>query len=329
MKKLHHDETPPTEESPNGCWRPGLTLAITVAALLLGAVAAFGQEYSMGWKPTPHGMPGAPINTHPAYRIAPLPASATVRKWYYRTNQKDRGACVAFSGAEAYDAVHQKDYRGQHMRISFLDAYQNCLVRDGGFPGDNGTYGSTLLKVLEAGVLTEKVWPYSKPLEQLAPATKKNAEIRAKHVTIKSYAIPTGDAGFATRQSIANLQVGVLMGSWWYRNGFDAKLVTCRTIMDGKSGTVERYVLPYPQGVPQGGHEVVIVGYDDNMVFPDGRIGGVEIHNHWGDWGDDRGCCWIPAAWAFNRRIVDDLHVIELVGPRKPALVPAAAILTP
>lgn len=275
--------------------------------------------HPLGFRSSPHGVPGAPIETHPLFKAAPLPSSASVREYFYRTDQKDRGACVAFSGNEAVDAITQKNNNGQHAFLSFLDTYQRCLVMDGSFPNDNGTYGGTLLKVLQGGVLTEKTWPYAMPLNMLPADNPANRDERAQHITLKSYALSNRDGGYGIKQCIANLRVPALIGSLWYNNGFTAKFATCSTKdLKGNKATVKRYVLPYPKGNPVGGHEVPIVSYDDNMKFPTGEVGGVEIHNHWGAWGDERGCAWIPYKWAFSSRIVEDVVAIELVSKPSP-----------
>lgn len=293
-----------------------LALLLCVSLWPWGAIDA--QERRFGWKPTPHGIKAAAIATHPKFKVAPLPPSASVAKYFRKTSQKNLGACVAFSGVEAYDAVHQKDYRGQHMFLSPLDVYQRCLLHDGNYPNDEGTYGDTVLKVLAAGALSEKAWPYdTRKFRILPPNTKKEQGARKRHTAVKAYALPTRDNGFAVRQCIANLKIPVLVGSLWYGNGFDATRANCYT-KDAKGNrmVVTRYVLPMPRGNPVGGHEVVICAYDDNMTFHDGNVGGVEIHNHWEGFGDDRGSAWLPMAWAFNPRYADDTHAIELVGPK-------------
>lgn len=318
-------------------------LLLFVYASLFGFDDVWGADRpAMGWKPTPHGVKAAPIQTHPAYKVAPLPSSASVAQWYFRTDQRDRGACVAFSTWEAYAATFAKT-QGARLDLSPLDIYQQCLVLDRSFPHDNGTYGSTTLKVmLKSGALTEKSWPYSMPLTMLPPVNDATKQERSRNLALKAYAIPSNDGGYATKFAISKLQIGVMVGSYWYGNGFEAKRVSCKTKdLSGKSATVLRWVLPMPKGNPVGGHEVVITAYDDNMVFPKSglfgkqEVGGVEIHNHWGPgWGDERGACWIPYAWAFSPRYADDKCCIELVSqPAKPApksdFRVSAIVLTP
>lgn len=276
--------------------------------------------YSLGWKSSAHGIHAIPIEAHPLFRAAPLPATASVAQGFFKTNQKDRGACVAFSTWEAASAAHAKQNNGAPLILSPLDIYQQCLVADGSFPNDNGTYGMTAINVmLKSGALLEKTWPYSNLLDKLPVRSKANDSQRAGNMALKAYAVPNDDKGYAVKQCIANLKIAVMVGTLWYQNGFNlalAKVTTKDTA--GKIIVVPRYVLPMPKGKPVGGHEIPIIEYDDNMKFPDGNIGGVRFHNHWQNangspWGDSIGSAWAPYAWFFSTKYVEDKCAIEVV----------------
>ena len=291
---------------------------IHILALSLWFTGALYCQPAFGWKPSPHGIKATAVEKHPAYKAAPLPAAASVAQYFFPTDQGNRGACVAFSTWECSSAVHEKQ-TGKRWLLSPLDIYQQCLVRDGSFPNDNGTYGGTAIAVmLQSGALLESTWPYSRRLDVTPVKTSSVLTERAANRAVKAYAVPNDDNGFAVRQCIANLKVPVMMGSYWYANGFNATKVRVRTKdAFGKDVTVDRYVLPMPKGRPEGGHEIPIIEYDDNATNPDGSKGMVRIHNHWrnGDgsvWGDSIGSAWIPYKWAFNPRICEDKHCIEL-----------------
>lgn len=290
---------------------------LALAIFFTGSAIAADTPHALGWKSSAHGIKGAPIETHPLFKAAPLPAAASVAEWFFPTNQKDRGACVAFTAWECASAVYAKNNSGARLDLSALDIYQQCLVADGSFPEDNGTYGTTAINVLlKKGTLSEATWPYSKPLNRLAPVNSTTRAERLKFRAMKAYRVENDDNGFASKQCIANIRIPVMVGSYWYGNGFDARKVSCRTKdAKGKTVTVTRYVLPMPKGRPVGGHEIAQVSYDDNMVFPDGNKGGVEFHNHWSSptWGDAKGCAWAPYAWFHSPKYAEDKVAIELL----------------
>lgn len=298
--------------------RLGILPCIVLACLAASAFAQTPLPHALGRIPEPHGIKAPPIETHPLYRAAPLPPTASVAQYFFETDQGQRGACVAFSAWEAWAADFIRDHASR-MDLSPLDIYQQCLVHDGNFPQDAGTYGGTAIKILLTnGTMLEKTWPYSNSLEVLPKMTPAMTTERTAHMALKAYAIPNDDHGFASKQCIANLHIAPMIGTMWYKNGFLAKKVTCKTKdANGKTITVQRFVLPMPKGSPVGGHELTEIEYDDNMVFPGGQKGGMRIHNHWSPkgqpWGDEIGSAWGPYAWFCNPKYVEDEVAIESV----------------
>ena len=285
----------------------------TLLLTLLLAATAFAQP-KFGWKPSPHGIKATPLT----FRAEPLPDSASLQSHFAASDQGDRGACVAFTAVESYSAVHSVIF-GRPMDLSELDVYQQCLVKDGNFPNDEGTYGMTAISVLlNSGAMTEALWPYSRPLDVLPALTPAMKGSRTKHRAIKAYAISNTDGGYAAMQCIAKLKIPVMAGIWWPSSWMSPKKVTVTTkAPDGKAIREERWILPPPSGSNVGGHEVPFGAYDKNMVFPDGSVGGVWLHNHWSPkaqpWGDSIGGAWIRMKDAFNPRRVEDLCAIEIV----------------
>lgn len=310
---------------------------LTILAILAQTLACIGATpYPLGMKSSPHGIKAPDISMHPLFKVGvPLSKAASVAQWFKKlTNQEQEGSCVAWSTKEEAEAVYQRDNNGAQIELSAQDIYQQCLVADGNFPKDDGTYGATAIKImLTSGAMSEKTWPYSKLLNILPKMTPAMSAERLKFMALKAYAIDNNDSGYATKYCIDKIKVGVMIGSRWYNNGFNAKKVTVKTKdATGKAIKVVRYVLDYPKANPVGGHEIVIVEYDDNMVFPDGSIGGVRIHNHWSPpgqvWGDEIGGAWIPYKWAFNPHIVEDKCVIETMKPKASKAVAGIGILT-
>jgi C1A family cysteine protease len=64
-----------------------------------------------------------------------------------------------------------------------------------------------------------------------------------------------------------------------------------------------------------GGHAVVIVGFDDDLVI-DGHAGAVKVRNSWGEGWGLKGHFWMPYKYVTNPNLADDfwsvLQTIEL-----------------
>jgi hypothetical protein len=291
-----------------------------ICLILLLPALLHGADHKLGFKPSPHGVRAPSVEEHPRFNAAPLPATATVRQWFYPTNQADLGSCGPTSYREVYDAAYQKKHDGKFMVVSALDVYQRTSVAQGDFPEDGGVNNSTLLQVVLKGALLEKTWPYDTSKYGTLPRASKTKDLeRSRHQTLKGYSIPTTDGGYAIRQCIANLKIAPIIGTNWYANSSTAIRSACKTKdASGNPATVTRWCVPKPRGNPVGGHDIPAISYDMNMVFPDGSVGGVEFHNHWQNddgspWGDEIGAAWAPIAWFFNPRYIDDPIAIEII----------------
>lgn len=288
-----------------------------ILAISLLSASLFAQTpYPLGMKPSLHGTRGTPIEQHPRFAAAPLPAAADLSAWFYKTDQGDIGSCGPTSVREVYDAAFQKSNRGAHSVISALDLYQRVLIAQGNFPNDEGVSNDVLLSISKRGHLLERTWPYdtSKLGTLPTPSPALNAE-RLAHQVIKGYVLPTNDKGYAIRQCIANVKIAPIIGTLWYQNGFSVRKVTCSTKDSrGRTVSVTRYVVPAPRGRPVGGHDIPAIAYDMNLRFPTGEVGGVKFKNHWRAWGDpETGSAWAPISWFFNPRYIDDPIALEVV----------------
>lgn len=269
--------------------------------LLICALFIAATPHPLGWKSSPRHAKGLKqMVAHPAYKVAPLPESFSLRsKMGGRYNQLQLGSCVANAGCKGFAYVW-KEITGKEIDPSRLDVYQNCLKFDGGFPNDNGTYTSTCLRVFrEKGALLEKKWPY-RP-ENLAITPTRTGGQRAWYAATKTYDVSNTDNGYSLKQAIANARLPVMVGGYVYEQIF--------SVSKGHP------YIDMPRGHPAGGHEMLAVGYDDNKVF-NGQKGFVLLMNSWGDeWGDD-GFAWIPYAYIFNPRYFEDFGCIEATGRR-------------
>jgi len=276
-------------------------LSILLAVLIGFAATPQPKRHPLGWRPSPHGVKAAqPLTAHPRYRAEPLPAAASVEKRLPPVyDQLNLGSCVANASAAAFD-MQWKQQKKYFCFPSRLDLYQNCLKHDGVFPRDSGTFCSTALWVLRnRGILLESRWPYDpSKLGERGPIPGSQ---RAFHSAIKSYEVPNTDHGYSVKQAIANAHLPVVIGGYVYGQIYEA--------------TKDSPFIGMPQGPKAGGHSILVVAYDDNLVH-NGIKGWVKIRNSWSEsWGDN-GYAWMPYAYVFNPKQMEDFFAIELVGRR-------------
>lgn len=220
-------------------------------------------------------------------------------------DQGNIGSCTANAGCGGFD-YQWKMQSGTFLFPSRLDLYQNELKHDGNFPQDAGSYTSTILWVLKnQGVTLEKCWPYVTANLAKAPTACANAN-RKFYKAILAYDVPNDDKGYAVRFAISQKRLPVLTGGYVFNS-------IMNPIYD--VGTRQWFV-PMPTGKPIGGHEMLIVGYDDNLVI--GKIKGwVRMRNSWGPEWAGNGYAWFPQAYLFNPKYFEDNGAIELTSYKK------------
>ena len=292
-----------------------------ILALLFALVLPLAaQPYPLKHQFTRHGTGLPDVQTHPAFKLAaPLPASNTdLESTFSFTNQGGAGACGAFSGSEAYSSVFQIK-NGKPCRLSEMDIYAQARILGGTFPQDSGVSNSDLIKAMLNGAVLYTTWPYDyTKIDTNTKITPAITAERANHRSLKGYSLDKGALIDLYKQCIVNLKVAPIAGTYWYANQFSETSVVCKTKdAAGKAITVTRHVMANPKGKAAGGHDIPIIAYDDNMVFPNGDVGGVEFHNHWANdstgkipWGDVHGSCWTSYKFLANRKYVDDPVVV-------------------
>lgn len=258
---------------------------------ILAAGQIFAGDYKLGWKSNPEHKKGlTQLVHHPAYKAAPLPKEASLEALMPPVyDQGNIGSCTANAGCGAFD-YKWKVQHGQFAFPSRLDLYQNELKHDGNFPKDEGSYTSTIAWVLTfTGVCREKTWPYI-PSNLAATAPSCAAKERPTYRAMKYYDVDTKD-GVSIKQAVANAKLPVPFGAVVFKQIFDV--------------SKQNPLIAMPKGVPAGGHEMVIVGYDDARQC-------YRVRNSWGtSWGDG-GYAWIPYAYIHNPKWVEDAIAIEL-----------------
>jgi len=67
------------------------------------------------------------------------------------------------------------------------------------------------------------------------------------------------------------------------------------TLTESFDGAGRTAKFPVPAGRPIGAHAMTIVGYSDDVAFPDwGTKGGFRVRNHWRSTWGDKGWFWLP-----------------------------------
>lgn len=226
-----------------------------------------------------------------------IPASVSLVNWFSPIeDQGDLGSCTANAGVGLVEYFERRAF-GKHMEASRLFLYKATrnLMKE---KGDTGAFLRTTMGALVLfGVPPEEYWPYnttnfdkeptafcyafaqnyqSMSYYRLDPPGIKAAELLSRIKTNLAAGLPSM-FGFTVYSSIAQAS----------RNG-------------GK--------IPYPTKGDkiEGGHAIVVAGYDDKMKIRNGNAGGIEttgaflIRNSWGtEWGD-KGYGWLPYEYVLK-----------------------------
>ena len=184
------------------------------------------------------------------------------------------GSCVGFgtAGLKNIQENEQKDYVDGGLSPLFI--YTLCKQQDG-IPYVEGTYiriGMSTL--LDYGTSTEKSFPYSLLKQGLVfPAVPNDVKEEAVRYKVKSYASVPLNNLLALKQAMT--QSPIVAGVGVYENFFNP----------------EKGFVPKPAGYRAGGHCILFVGYDDELMhtYSNGatKKGFIKFANSWGEsWGE-------------------------------------------
>ncbi len=196
-------------------------------------------------------------------------------------NQGDRGTCVAFASV-AFLEFHLAGGEARTKPLSEQFVYWACKETDK-IPTVSGTYLRVARKILATcGACRAATWAYETlpigPMEGQGPPPP-GAEEEAKQNTWKK-------ARALTRSQIVNID--------GLRKRLDARepiVFSVRTFRNWDFQVMQEtgeIPMPLPGATPDGGHAIVLVGYELNLTAPGG--GAFLFRNSWGkDWGRLRG----------------------------------------
>ncbi len=206
-------------------------------------------------------------------------------------NQGQLGSCTANALAAQLDYTRHlqgEDFIGP----SRLFIYFNERDMEGTTNSDSGAMGRDGIKSLATqGVCPETEWPYN-ILNFAVRPPKKCYQDAIKFESVSYKRVDHTDL-HAIRSALAR-KLPISMGFTVYES-FESPEVA------------ETGIMPIPHIGEQimGGHEVLIVGYDDSK-------GCVEVRNSWSDSWGDQGYFWMPYEFVSSR-LCSDFWVIEKV----------------
>lgn len=233
-----------------------------------------------------------------------LPAKFSQRpNWPAPYDQGQLGSCTGngVGGICHYRLVRKgeqsPDVMNQDGSIpSRLFIYYNERVVEGTVRQDSGANIRDGIKVVvRDGFCFEDLWPYD--IAKFARRPPLRAYRVARKELVTGYARIDNTDPTAIKQALLD-DDPVVFGCTVYES-FESDMVA-------QSGIVP---MPSLSEQPVGGHCMVIIGWDDTATFPGGLVGGWEVRNSWGQWGD-AGYCWMPYAYLCGQ-LASDFWIVS------------------
>lgn len=161
--------------------------------------------------------------------------------------------------------------------------------------------GATIRNAIKAaalyGCVDESLWPYDISKMSTNPPQPIWTEA-LRHKVTSYHAITDGDL---------NTMKSVLVSGYLIGFGF--------TVYDYMLGDkcAKTGILPYPgkNESIQGGHAVVLVGYDDNKAMPNGTKGAFLVRNSWGTGWGVKGYFWMGYDYVGDTKLSSDFWVVK------------------
>lgn len=190
-----------------------------------------------------------------------LPSSVDLEQWMGPVkDQGQEGSCTAHAGTENLEFLYRK-IKNQTPVFSPQFLYYKEREMDGSLPGDNGSYGRTSVKVMQqfgCDLLSDDPYDIQKMDD---PPTQEQLDQALNY-----------KAGAYHALTDVNSMKCCLASGFTFLLGFD--------VYENFESIGSDGVAPSPQGQVLGGHEVLVIGYDDSTSR-------FKVRNSWGNaWGD-------------------------------------------
>jgi hypothetical protein len=200
------------------------------------------------------------------------------------------GSCVGFDTSAHKESYDTKEY-GKQIDLSEQFIYGKCKEIDG-MPNEEGTYIRAAMKVLQDfGVCEEAYFPY----EGKYPPNNSPKEGYLENAT--KYKLSTYASVGTTKEEMERalyqngpISVGVMVYDSFMETGSDG-------------------IVKYPSGAKQGGHAMLVVGY--NKI-------GLICKNSWSTkWGNE-GYCTIPWLVWESINMGEAWTIVDVIARKKP-----------
>lgn len=220
-------------------------------------------------------------------------------------DQGSLGSCTANAIGAAYEFDqanhHTQSTQSTPFRPSRLFIYYNERAKEGTIPNDDGAAIEDGVKsVATQGVCPETMWPYDISKFTVKPPASTYAFAKGYHVTKFR----------KLNQDVKQLKTCLASG---YPIIFGMAVYESMQ----SENTAKTGIVPMPVSGEEnlGGHAVLIVGYDDNLVYntKTGAKGVFIVRNSWGDSWGDKGYFYLPQPYVLNSSFCSDFWVFLTV----------------
>lgn len=208
-----------------------------------------------------------------------LPTQVDLRQWASPIdNQGDLGACTGFSIKAARELMSIRDGKPAYVPLSPLFLYYYERKQEGTIDEDAGAQITTGMEVLQKlGVAPEALWSYDDRNDENPVTKEKFQQAPSGQAYSAARAFKVGE--YKPLDTLRDIRYELA-----HRNPVVIGIEVYQAFYDTQTGVLP---IPNPQEQSQGGHAVLVVGYDDVKKR-------LIVKNSWGsDWGD-RGYFYMP-----------------------------------